>query len=462
MDERVKCLYDRAPIWSQDIAVSLKGLQLQRQRYGNDFEEIMSTVKRRDQLSRAELKEIQKTRLSEFLSIAATAPFWKQRFDEYNIKTDGGDPFEELSKLPVLTKREVKGATRSFIPEGFENKTLYDCHTSGTTGSGLQFVQTRRALQEQWAVWWRYRHRFGLDRDTWCGYFGGRPVVPAEQDKPPYWRINHPAKQVLFSTFHIGTETATAYFDEIRDREFTWLHGYPSALALLANLALDKGLQPPKSVETVTTGAETLFEHQRVSISDAFDADVFQHYGLAESVANISECPAGTLHVDEDFAYVELLEGENGRNIVGTNWSNPAFPLLRYDTGDLATVSETACDCNYHGRIVESLDGRSEDYVVLPNGTKVGRLDHIFKDAEAVTEAQLYQPSVERLVFRIVPSSEFSETQEVEVRSKARERLGENIVFEFEYLDQVPRTDSGKIKFVVSEVTDASISEPAW
>ena len=49
---------------------------------------------------------------------------------------------------------------------------------------------TLAAIQEQWAIWWRYRRLHGLQFNTWCGYFGGRSVVPLTQKRPPLWRFN--------------------------------------------------------------------------------------------------------------------------------------------------------------------------------------------------------------------------------------------------------------------------------
>jgi phenylacetate-CoA ligase len=97
-----------------------------------------------------------------------------------------------------------------------------------------------------------------------------------------------------------------------------------------------------------------------------------------------------------------------------------------------------------------------EDYVVLPDGARIGRLDHIFKDAEAVGEAQLYQPTRERVIVRIVPREDYTDRTEAQIRSKTRDRLGTEVDVEFEYREEIPRTDSGKIKFVVSDVDETS------
>jgi phenylacetate-CoA ligase len=219
---------------------------------------------------------------------------------------------------------------------------------------------------------------------------------------------------------------------------------------------LEKNLSAPESVRIVTTGAENLLDSQRETIRNAFECEVREHYGLSESVANISECEHGRLHVDEDFSHVEFIPVDceaNQHRIVGTNWSNPAFPLFRYDTGDIATLSdEEECPCGRLGRIVERIDGRQEDYVVIPSGARIGRLDHIFKDLVSVRSAQIYQPGPERVVLRIVKGKGYTKGSEREVLREARERLGSKIDIEVEYPDEIPTTDSGKLKFVVSDI----------
>ncbi len=111
---------------------------------------------------------------------------------------------------------------------------------------------------------------------------------------------------------------------------------------------------------------------QQVEVMErAFGVRPIQHYGMAEAVANISECPRGSLHVDEDFACVEFVGEDSQPHVIGTNLSNYATPLLRYDAQDMVCVGDRRCDCGLPGRVLESIDGRQEDYVVLKNGGRV-------------------------------------------------------------------------------------------
>ena len=401
------------------------------------------------------LRAYQAARLGELFRSAVQTPFWNERFSQYSIDPKVDDPFVEINKLPVLTKDEAKSNVARISNQSYPRRELISRHTSGTTGSGLVFTGTRLSEQETWAVWWRYRLWHGITRDTWCGYFGGRSVVPASQARPPFWRTNYAGRQIMFSAYHLNERNAASYLDCLRMRKVSWLHGYPSVLSLLASFISDRSLEPLQSVRIVTTGAESLSDAQRAQIERAFGAKVREHYGQAETVANISECEAGSLHVDEDFSLVEFepLSTLPGRyRIIGTNWVNPAFPLFRYDTGDVASLDEKAtCSCGRSGRIVSQIDGRIEDYLVLPDGTKIGRLDHIFKDCINIREAQIYQAHDGRISFRIVKGDQYGARDQAQLEAEVRKRLGSDIDFDIQYYPEITRTASGKLRFVVSD-----------
>ena len=281
-------------------------------------------------------------------------------------------------------------------------------HTSGTTGGASNSPRRGRLFASNGP--------FGgdidadrLDRGTWCGYFGGRSVVPLSQNSPPFWRINIPGRQILFSGYHISGATIDHYIEKLRLSQPAWLHGYPSLLALVAGLVRDLGLDIGYVPRWITTGAENLLPQQSAVIEQVFGVRPLQHYGMSEAVANFSECPNGNLHVDEDFAAVEFIPNDDrcGYRVIGTNFTNSATPLLRYDIGDVADVCDVLCDCGLPGRVVRRIDGRKEDYVILSDGTLLGRMDHIFKDMVSIREAQIHQSAPGEVTVRICSERTF-------------------------------------------------------
>jgi len=177
-----------------------------------------------------------------------------------------------------------------------------------------------------------------------------------------------------------------------------------------------------------------------------------QHYGLPEMVANASECPAGRLHLDEDFAAVELLPDTDGTvRILGTGFVNRAFPLVRYDTGDLARLESEPCVCGLPGRVLASVDGRQEDLLALSDGSEVGRLDHLFKDMEWIAEAQIRQDRGGRCRIDVVPRPGFTEADVERLLRECRARFGDRLQVAVAIVNSIPRSSTGKLRLVVRE-----------
>lgn len=448
-------LYDHVPVALQHASVSAEGLRIRATRYGPRFARELADAESRQAWSRARIEAFRDERLTSVVRHAfGTVPYYRALSRRLSLRPEDIRCLADLERLPVLTKAEVQSDVSLFRSELAERLRLRAAHTSGTTGAGLQFVTTDAAEREQWAVWWRYRRLHGIQRNTWCGYFGGRSIVPANIRQPPYWRYNLPARQILFSGYHLGPGTFRAYVQELRRRRPPWLHGYPSTLALLAQWMLDEGVDLGYRVRWVTTGAENLMAHQAHLMFEAFGISPLEHYGLAEAVANASLCRDRRLHIDEDFAAVELLAvpGLEALSIVGTNMSNLAMPLLRYETGDLASWGADGCSCGHPGRVLSSIDGRSEDYVVLPSGARVGRLDHVFKDLVNVRAAQIVQSQPESLVVRVMKSPRFTDSDEALLLSELGRRLPADMKVSVEYPADLERTSSGKLRLVVSKV----------
>jgi len=454
-------LYSWLPPAAQSAAISIEGWQLRRERLGGDFAARLAEYLRRERASEDEWREVRARRLRRLLEHAARhLPYWRDLF-----RRTGLDPArvvgpDDLRVLPVMTKDTIRANRAGMIWHGAPARLVRTVHTSGTTGAGLVFPTTLDAIRDQYAVWWRYRSRFGLDPKTWAATFGGRTVVPKAAARPPFWRVNRVGRQVLYSQYHLGPATASAYLADLARRDLPWWHGYPSILALLASFVGPDARGPRARV--ITLGAENLLSVQRRAIQRAFGVDPIQHYGMAEGAANASQCPAGRMHVDEDYAAVELESECDGRvRILGTCLENLVLPFIRYDTGDLARVLPTPCECGLPGRALEAIDGRQEDLVILADGSRVGRLDHLFKDMENVAEAQIRQPEPGRCTIAIVPREGWGPADEALLLGECAERFGARLEVRIVLVDQLPRTGAGKLRLVVSDLSEGRLEPKA-
>ncbi len=458
-----EALYLKLPIVLQNLACSLEGWRIQRSRFGSAFYALLQEAESRSLWPVERIHEYRDERLRAFIRHCAdSVPFYRDWFKEHGLTPSDVRTPADLQHLPFLTKEQVQTHCARFVSEAVPQGKRIITHTSGTTGGGLRFATTLRTIQEQWAVWWRYRRWHGLQPGTWCGYFGGRSVVPVVQSRPPFWRYNHPGRQILFSAYHMTPDNLDVYAGELRRRRPPWLHGYPSLLALVAGRILEGGADLGYTPRWITTGAENLLPQQASLIERALGTRPRQHYGLSEGIANLSECEHGTLHVDEDFAATEFVPNPHGPGyrVVGTNFTNPATPFVRYDPQDVVELAgdEVTCPCGRPGRIVTRIDGRQEDYIVLKNGTLLGRMDHIFKDMVRIREAQIHQRTPGALTIRVVRGEQYSAEDETVLLSEARKRVGAETDIHVEYVDRLERSRTGKLRFVVSEIPEGMLA----
>ena len=453
-------LYGHLPSRIQDVAVSIEGARVRRNRYGDPFPRLLEEYRSRDRWSADRIHEYQTMMLARTLELAAQTPFYGALFGRMGVSWHELLDRDAFARIPITTKELLHREPEAFRPRPLR-KSDQVIRTSGTTGTSLALAISENVEAEQWAVWWRYREHHGLALGDWCAVFGSAPVVP-QRERRRFWRLNRGGHEYRFSVYHISAETAGSYARDLNRLRPRWIHGNPSAISLLGRYMIEQGLTLDDPPARVTVGSENMQPWQVSAITEAFGSVPVQHYGLAEPVANISECEHGSLHTDDDFSLVEYVPSDlhGAHRIVGTSFCNTATVLLRYDTGDLADPAATsACACGRAGRIVRSIDGRSTDYITLPSGRRVASLATPFHSSSGLAEAQVYQTPAGDLVIRYVPGQGWSETVLQEIEEKLRGRIGEDVGIRFEKVDQVQRSARGKIRLVVSDYEPAPAKE---
>lgn len=445
-------MYRYLPTWAQDIAVSGKGVLTRYHRYDAKFRRLLRGYLERAAWTSDQILEYRDRQLARSLERASRSAYYRDVFRSMGAQWQDFSSPTEFATLPVVTKAELVEDIDRFRPRPpiSSDQTI---GTSGTTGTSLSFPVSSNVEKDQWAVWWRYRAWHGIERGERCGLFASAPVVHGERWSRPY-RVDWVNRDVRFSIFHVSDQSAPRYVAALDRTSVSWIHGNPTAIALLAWHMNEQGLKLARQLRWVTVGSENLLPWQRQAIINAFGCAPIQHYGLAEAVANISECPHGNLHVDEDFSYLELVEQDDDglSAIVGTSFSNDAVSVLRYHTGDLVRLKDGRCSCGRWGRLVDSLDGRLTDYVVLPGGKRVASLAAPFHATKGLRAAQLYQAPTGDLVVRYVPAGAGISPEALSgLERELRLRVGQAIAISFEQWSDIPRTKRGKTKLVVSD-----------
>jgi phenylacetate-CoA ligase len=124
----------------------------------------------------------------------------------------------------------------------------------------------------------------------------------------------------------------------------------------------------------------------------------------------------------------------------------------------LKSIRNDSCDCGKPGRIVKSIDGRKEDYIILKDGTIHGRTAFIFKYMVNIREAQIYQHEPGKITIRIVKGEHYTNTDEKFLIEKLHERFNSNLDFDIQYVPELTRTRTGKLRFVISDIDKGKLS----
>ncbi|MDX1642293.1 MAG: hypothetical protein R3220_11380, partial [Balneolaceae bacterium] len=405
-DSFAEKIYYKFPYQLQNIAVSLYGLKLKRDRYGKQFSKHLISLKETEWKSREQIGNHQNQSFIKLIHHAyKTIPFYKRWYDECDVNISQIKTVDDLPKLPILTKKMVKQHQEALISNKFDKGSLKKQLTSGTTGTPLTIYQTKDSLNLQWAVFWRFRERFGIRYGDRHLMFGARLPISQNQQKPPYWRHDYFNNRVYLSTPHISGRTVHDIADYLNSIHFDFFVGYPSAMVNLANLMRENDLKLLNNPKIIFSASDALLKNHEEIISEVFGAPVTEFYGNVEFAGTMSKCEHGRFHVDYEHCYVEAQKTENSESheLILTGWGNEAMPFIRYKIGDYGVPLDSDCKCGRKSYTFASIDGRTEDYVITPDERKLIGMNQVFEYAENALEIQLFQKEKEEVTFRIVP-----------------------------------------------------------
>jgi phenylacetate-CoA ligase len=205
-------IYDRLPVPAQNAACSFEGWRIKRSRYGPGFWRPLKDVESRSFWSTEQIYEFRDARVRAFVQhCEKTVPYYRRKFRELGVSSADIRSADDIRILPILTKQEVRDNYADFVSEAVPKRLHITVQTSGSTGAGFNVTSAQSQLDERWSVWWRYRRWHGIDVHTPHALFGGRPLVPVGQSRPPFWRKNWADHQVLFSSQHQLSTFASGY-----------------------------------------------------------------------------------------------------------------------------------------------------------------------------------------------------------------------------------------------------------
>lgn len=419
---------------------------------GYKFTSFYNSILESQYYSEKEMQSLIDLNLDIVLKYAVTnVPYYKDLLDG-KIDLQNISSVNELNQLPILRKEDVRKNFKKLASQEMDKKKYSVDFTSGSTGTSINIVKFQDSSDKALAFFWRY--------NKWAGVgFSDRIVFLTGTTFSDSKKIYKFDKNKLFlSAFHITKENLKLYSSLIQEFKPVALRGYPSAIMLLTRYMKKHGIVPPK-VKVVILTAECLLDEYRREIAEYWNCRTQNIYGQAENVVSIGECEKGSLHLSAEFGWMELVDNEGkptpiGKpgKILGTGFTNFAMPFIRYDTRDVAVLSDKKCSCGRSLPVVRSIEGRSEDIIVTPDGRMVGRLDAAFKYSSGIELSQILQDDPQSITVKIVRGENYNSRDVDRLEIELRKRLGYKIKINYNFVDNIERTSLGKLRFVISSV----------
>jgi phenylacetate-CoA ligase len=156
-----------------------------------------------------------------------------------------------------------------------------------------------------------------------------------------------------------------------------------------------------------------------------------------------------------------ISSGETGEIIV-TDLLNYAMPFIRYEIGDVGVPTDERCGCGRGWPLIKKIEGRTNDYLVLPSGRKISSPTlymFIHKDLEeqifTISQWQLIQEKRNKLVLKVLKGKEFSANAVERLRKKIETiftTMGEEVEVYIQIVDKISRGKTGKRQTIISFV----------
>lgn len=399
-------------------------------------------IKEVDRLYTMNAEELKQRNEKRFLEIFRRAydksPFYHKLYTEEGIRKEDITCLEDIKKLPVITKDMVKKHADEMLT--VPRWQVIRANTSGTTGTPLK-------IYESWpSIWWTQAYTYcSRKRD---GFTYGQPLVSlrGHLNRNQTSLKIHLSNTLFLSSYNINSNTVEQYYKKIVMFQPIAIEGYPSSLYSLALFLKDAELE--LNIPITFTSSETLLDYQRDLIEERLGTEIYDRYSMTERTIFLVESHNHAGYYEAPgFSINEYIDdGE-----ICTSLINDAFPMIRYRSNDIMEIEE-ATDENPQ-IVVKRVNGRKEDYLHCKDGSRIMRLDFIFKGVKHVKMSQLVQDKEGVLSVRVVPEKDFTDDDRNRIEQNIIARIGAgNIDFRIELIteNEIQLTPRGKYKFIIN------------
>jgi len=444
--------------------------------HGSDYLKILKEYEKSQWYSPEQLYDLQFQRLQKILIHAyENVPYYKELFADIKITPVDIQSFDDFKKIPTLTKETLQTRLEDLTAKNIPRDQLHQGVTSGSSGQPTYYHQDRNGNRIRKAAGRRLMKMVGYDIGQRVFYFwrespytilGGKKVSRSDESLAvPSMLIR--AKRSLHNSFAVENQTLqfdpTQLNEEEMHKAYSRLKAfkphlivsYVSALYRLAQFFDAEKLTDIRP-GSIVVSSETLYQHQRELMEKVFGCPVYNRYGLQETGMVAVECPERTgLHYNQEILYVENVPVTDDNNqLVITDLINVGMPLLRYETGDSASLDDSICECGRGLGRIGQLQGRIIELFPTKLGGHInGQLFATFHWIEGVRQYQVIQREIDKFVIRIVTDDTFKDANLKPMLDVIYEKFGNDAVIQIDNVDNIPFTKGCKYKLVVSEIS---------
>ena len=425
--------------------------------------EILDRFQRSQYLSCDQAEALRLERLQAIVGHAYdTTAHYRRSFDEIGVSPRDLQTLDDLQRFPILTKDIYRADPSAFAADGVDRYRKF--FTSGSTGKPLSgywdkhCAELKRAAKLFTECW----TGFEIGDPVWCLY--GNPLEERSglAKVRGQLRINLLNRTSYLDLLRLDEAALQDFVAKTRDNQPALIWGHTHGLYALAKYLLANEITSFRPGAAMSAGMP-VHDFERQAIEAAFACELFNRYGCEEFGVIAAECPEQHgLHILTDSLMVECVDPE-GRpvspghpgQILITDLHNRATPFIRYRLEDIVVLSDQTCSCGRHYPLLESIDGRSADFLIATDGALVSGVsltDHFMMDIAGISQIQLVQDALDHLIVNVVRTADYTSECEQAIGHQVHHFLGSDMAYDIHHLDEIPREASGKFRFSVRQV----------
>jgi phenylacetate-CoA ligase len=360
-------------------------------------------------------------------------PFYRRKYDAAGIDIDSIRRLSDMKRLPVLTKDEIREAyPEDIVRRGTDLDKCNVSSTSGSTGKPMRFAISPSGYAYYLAESARIYAMTGYRPWQRSCYMRLAPM-----DLP---RISALRQKHIFSLLPVAGQ-----IEGLKKARPDLIDVYATVMLDIARHVTEEDLKYIKP-RVITVNSEVSTQAERDYISRVFNCPVYDEYGSEETWSIATQCRRHNYHISSDSVWLEFLDaqgkdvcpGEPGEILITTTRSE-AMPFIRYAIGDRGTPRAGECGCGFHSPLMRSVDGRSNDWLVLPSGrlfdpylvvTACNKI--LLKHPLLFCEFKFVQQKPDLLVLRYVKGRDFDVWHLETILEDVKTLIGEPIIVQAE------------------------------